>query len=414
MADVQLDGVTSDPVAMGWMVGAPPPLDKRILAARADHMRFPMIRWSYSNMRSFAATANVAASGTGTPFPRNLRPDLAALRFTPLGAGEDMTFEQSLIRNYTDGILVLHRGEVVFERWFGVTGPLTRHIAFSVTKSFVGTLLEMLVGEGRIDLSARVDSVIPELASSGFGNATIGQVHAMTTALDYSEDYTDPNSGVGAYSNALGLTPRPAGYTGPNNLWDYLATVPGAGSKGAVGNHGERFVYRTPNTDVLAWIISRAEGKPLHQVLSQRLWQPLGMLGDADLMVDEAGSPFAGGGLNLRLEDLARFGEALRLDGAGVIPEADVARIRSGGYPARFDPVTYPHLPGWSYGSQWWHSHDNHGAFNARGIHGQTLWIDPVAEMVISRFGSHRIASSIANDPHSVPVWRALADALSS
>ncbi|MFM9934958.1 MAG: serine hydrolase domain-containing protein [Novosphingobium sp.] len=406
MSEVQLDGVTSDPVVMGWMVGAPPPPEKRILAARADHMRFPMIRWAYSNMRSFAATANVAASGTGTPFPRNLKPDLAAMRFMPTGSGAEITFEQALIEAFTDGILVLHRGQVVFERWFGVTGPQTRHIAFSVTKSFVGTLVQMLVGEGRIDLSARVDSVIPELAISGFGSATIGQVLDMTSALDFSEDYADPNSGIGAYSAALGLTPRPASYTGPHNLWDYLATVPGQGT------HGESFVYRTPNTDVLAWIITRAEGKPLHKVLSERLWQPLGMIGDADLMVDEAGSPFAGGGLNLRLEDLLRFGEALRLDGAGVIPEADVSRIRSGGNPAHFGTAAYPQLPGWSYGSQWWHAHDNHGCFSGRGIHGQTIWIDPVAEMVIARFASHPTAANGANDPQSLPAWRALADTL--
>ena len=406
MADVQLDGVTSDPVTMGWMVGAPPPPEKRILAARADHMRFPMIRWAYSNMRCFAPTIRVAASGTGTPFPRALRPELADVRFTPTGGDGEISFAQSLIEAYTDGILVLHKGEVVFERWFGVTEPETRHIAFSVTKSFVGTLVQMLVGEGRIDLAARVDSVVPELAPSGFGSATIGQVLNMTSALDFSEDYGDPNSGIGAYSAALGLTPRPAGYTGPHNLWDYLATVPGQ------GQHGREFVYRTPNTDVLAWIVTRVEDKPLHQVLSERLWQPLGMLGDADLMVDEAGSPFAGGGLNLRLEDLLRFGEALRLDGAGVIPEADVARIRSGGDPAHFNIDGYPQLAGWSYGSQWWHAHDNHGAFSGRGIHGQTIWIDPVAEMVIARFASHPTAANGANDPHSLPAWRALADTL--
>jgi len=406
MADLQLDGVTSDPVTMGWMIGAPPPPEKRILAARADHMRFPMIRWAYSNMRSFCATANVAASGSGAPFPRRLRSDLGKVRFTPPGNACEITFEQSLIEAFTDGILVLHKGEVVFERWFGVTGPLTRHIAFSVTKSFVGTLVQMLVGEGRIDVSARVDSVIPELAPSGFGSATIEQVLNMTTALDFSEDYGDPNSGIGAYSAALGLTPRPASYTGPRNLWDYLTSVPGQ------GRHGEAFVYRTPNTDVLAWIITRTEGKPLHQVLSERIWQPLGMIGDADLMVDEAGSPFAGGGLNLRLEDLARFGEALRLDGAGVIPQADVARIRGGGNPAHFDPVAYPQLSGWSYANQWWHSHDNHGCFSGRGIHGQTIWIDPVGEMVIARFASHPTAANGANDAYSLPAWRALADAL--
>ena len=408
MAGEVLDGVTSDPVAMGWMVGAPPPSEKRILAARADHMRFPMIRWSYSNMRSFCPTARVAAGGEGTPFPRALRADLGSVRFTPLGAETEISFEESLLSAFTDGILVLHRGEVVFEKWFGVTGPETRHIAFSVTKSFVGTLVQMLVGEGRIDLAAPITSVLPELAPSGFGSAAIGQVLHMTTALDFSEEYGNPNSGIGAYSAALGLTPRPASYTGPHNLWDYLTTVAGAGT------HGEQFVYRTPNTDVLAWLITRAEGKPFTQVLSERLWQPLGMLGDADMIVDEVGSPFAGGGLNLRLEDLARFGEALRLGGLGVIPEADIDRMRQGGDPDRFHKAAYPLLSGWSYGSQWWHAHDNHGCFSARGIHGQTLWIDPLAEMVIARFASHPTAANGANDPHSLPAWRALADTLNA
>lgn len=406
MAGEVLDGVTSDPVTMGWMVGAPPPPEKRILAARADHMRFPMIRWSYSNMRSFCPTARVAAGGAGVPFPRALRDDLGDVRFTPLGSGEETTLAQSLLSAFTDGILVLHKGTVVFEKWFGVTGPETRHIAFSVTKSFVGTLVQMLVGEGRIDLAEPVSSVIPELTPSGFGSATIGQVLHMTTALDFSEEYGNPNSGIGAYSAALGLTPRPASYTGPHNLWDYLTTVPGAGT------HGEQFVYRTPNTDVLAWIITRVEGKPFTQVLSERLWQPLGMLGDADIIVDEAGAPFAGGGLNLRLEDLARFGEALRLGGLGVIPADDVARIRQGGDPDRFHKAAYPLLAGWSYGSQWWHAQDNHGCFSARGIHGQTLWIDPASELVIARFASHPTAANGANDPHSLPAWRALAEAL--
>ena len=406
--DTMLDGITSDPVTMGWMQGVPPLPEHQILGARADHMRFPMIRWSYSNMRSFAPTARVAASGAGRPFARRLRDDLADVSFMPLGGHQTTTFGQTLTDAYTDGIIVLHRGEVVFERWFGVTTPETCHIAFSVTKSFVGTLAQILIAEGRLDPAELVGNVVPELATSGFGSATIGQVMDMTTALDFSEDYADPNSGIGAYSAALGLTPRAPGYHGPRDLWSYAATVAGAGA------HGDGFVYRTPNTDVLAWIVSRTEGRPLHQILSDRLWRPLGMIGDADLMVDELGSPFAGGGLNLRLEDLARFGEALRLGGAGVIPEAAVASIRSGGDPAKFDAAAYPLLTGWSYGSQWWHSHNEHGAFSARGIHGQTLWIDPQAEMVVARFASHPVAANGANDPLSLPAWRALAEALTS
>lgn len=406
MAGELLDGVTSDPVRMGWMQGFPPSADKLLLAARADHMRFPMIRWSYSNMRQFVPSRRVAAAVGAKPFARALRDDLGQVRFVPLGADAPVTLEQSLTDAFTDAIMVLHRGEVVFERWFGVTGPETRHIAFSVTKSFVGTLAEMLVEEGRIDPDATVDSILPELHGSGFADATIRQVMDMTTALDFSEDYADPNSGIGAYSAALGLTPRPAGYAGPGDLASYLPTIAKA------GEHGQGFTYRTPNTEVLAWIIARIEGAHFADVLSSRLWQPLGMLGDADLIVDQAGTAFAGGGLNLRLEDLARFGEAMRLGGLGVIAEGVVERVRRGGDPALFDTARYPQLPGWSYGSQWWHAHTNSGCFSARGIHGQTLWIDPVAEMTIARFASHPTAANGANDPLSLPAWAALADAL--
>ncbi|MCH7627266.1 MAG: serine hydrolase [Proteobacteria bacterium] len=403
MAKEMLDGRTSDPVTMGWMQGNPPPPDRRILTARADHMRFPMIRWSYANMRQFLPTVRVAASGEGQPFPRALRNDLGDVRFVPSGQETPIRFEDSLVDAFTDGIIVLHRGAVVFERWFGVTGPEARHIAFSVTKSFIGTLVRLLIDEGRLDPSAHVRDILPELAQGGYGTARVAHVLDMTTGLDFSEDYADPSSGIGAYSAALGLTPRPNPYEGPRDLCAFLETVRPDGA------HDVKFTYRTINTEVLAWIVARVEGKPLAQVLSERIWRPCGMLGDADLIVDEIGTPFAGGGLCLLLEDLARFGEAIRT--GGLLPGA-IAAIRAGGDPGKFDPARYPQLPGWSYGSQWWHAHDANGAFSARGIHGQTLWIDPAAQMVVARFASHPTAANGANDPLSLPAWRALADVL--
>lgn len=409
MADKVLDGVTSDPVTMGWMQGTPPPPDRRVLWSRGDHLRFPTTRWAFSHMRELVPSTRIAASGQGTALPRALRDDIAKVRFVPLGQDEPVTLEDALVSAFTDGILVVHRGQVVFERWFGVTGPETRHIAYSVTKSFVGTLAAMLVAEGRLDPRAPVSTHVPELAASGFGSASVAQVQAMTTSLAFSEEYADPASGIGAYSAALNLMPRPAGYAGAADLYAYLPTIR------ATGPHGEGFTYRTPNTDVLAWIVARVEGRPFAQVLSERLWQPLGMAGDADLLVDPLGTPFAGGGLNLRLDDLARFGEALRLGGLGVIDPQAIALIRQGGDPALFPAANYPTLPGWSYGHQWWHTPAGPEAcFSARGIHGQTLWIDPAHELVIARFASHPIAANGANDPHSLPAWRALAAHLSS
>ena len=57
----------------------------------------------------------------------------------------------------------------------------------------------------------------------------------------------------------------------------------------------------------------------------------------------------------------------------------------------------------------WWVTHNEHGAYMARGIHGQAIYIDPKAEMVIARFGSHPMAANGFNDPTSLPAYHALA-----
>jgi CubicO group peptidase (beta-lactamase class C family) len=406
-----LDAETSDPATMGWMQGMPPAPDKRLHWATADHMRFPTHRYAFSNMREFLPTARVSRGcGPVWALPEASRDDFGAVRLTPLGGGDDLTWEQSLAANFTDAILVLHKGAIAYERYFGVTRPESTHIVWSVTKSFVGTLAEMLVHEGKLDPAAPVSELLPEMKNSGFGTATLRQVMDMTTAIDFSEEYTDPNSGIGAFSFALGLTPRAPGYAGPTDVYDYLPTI------AAAGQHGERFTYRTCNTEVLGWIVARAEGKRLDRVLSERLWQPLGMENDADWLSDSTGMPFAGGGLNITLRDLARFGEAMRCGGFGngqqVIPAPVVESIRSGARAEDFAKAGYTMLPGWSYRSQWWITHNNRGAFTARGIHGQTIYVDPVAEMTLVRFASHPVAANSALDPASLPAYEALAQHL--
>lgn len=411
MPDKILDAHSSDPTVMGWMEGLPPAPDKRLSWSRADHMRFPTHRYAYSNMREFLPTVRVSrGQGPVWDLPVALRDDIDAVRFNAMDDGRELTWEQALAVNFTDAVLVLHRGAIVYERYLGVTRRDTPHIAFSVTKSFVGTLAEMLVEEGRLDPAAPMGDLIPELARSGFADATLRQVMDMTTAIDFSEEYTDPNSGIGAMSNALGLTPRAPGYAGPTDVYAFLPTI------GKNGTHGERFTYRTANTEVLGWLVARTEGKRLDRVLSERIWQPLGMEQDADFLIDSTGMPFAGGGLNPVLRDMARFGEAMRLDGAGgggqAIAREVVARVKAGGSKTEFKPAGYVWLPDGSYKCQWWSIGGNHGAFSARGIHGQAIWVDPVAEVVIARFGSHPVAANSAFDPTSLPAYRAVAEHL--
>ena len=400
MTDPVPDAVASDPVTMGWMQGFPPPPEKQVLWRNTDHWRFPKTRWAFSHYRELLPTVRVAG-GHAAPLPRAIDESLAALTFTPLGSETPITVEQGLLGTYADGLLVVHKGQVVLERWYGVTGPETRHIAFSVTKSFVGTIIASQIAEGAIDPAAPVSAYVPELAHSGFATASVRQVLDMTTALDFSEEYTDPKSGIGAYSAAVGFVPAAPDTTGPRDMWSFLTGI------AAHGDHGQAFTYRTCNTDVLNWIATRVTGKSFATNLSERFWVPLG-LPDADLMVDAIGTPFAGGGLCLRLEDLAKFGEMIRQDGQGLVPPAAIAAIRAGGRPDQFDTPHYPSLPRWSYGSQWWHSHAPDGGFSARGIHGQALWIAPKADLVIARFGSHPIAGNAGNDPISIPMWQAI------
>ncbi len=406
MSDPVANAKDSDPAVLGWMEGFPPPPDKQVMWRNADHMRFPKTRWAFSHFRELLPTARISG-GQAPALPRALDDGLAQLAFTPLGSNTPQTVEQGLLDTYADGLLVVHKGRVILERWYGVTGPETRHIAFSMTKSFVGTLAAVLVAQGRLDPAAPVSAYVPELGASGFGQATIRHVMDMTTAIDFSEEYTNPRSGIGAYSAAVGFVPPSPDYDGPRDMWSFLTGI------APNGPHGDAFTYRTCNTDVLNWVITRITGKNFATNLSEQFWVPLG-LHEADVMVDAIGTPFAGGGLCLRLEDLARFGEMIRQDGQGIVPASAVAAIRHGGRPDQFDSRHYPSLPGWSYGSQWWHSHGADGGFSARGIHGQALWIAPAAELVIARFGSHPVAGNAGNDAISIPMWQAIGRALGS
>jgi CubicO group peptidase (beta-lactamase class C family) len=103
----------------------------------------------------------------------------------------------------------------------------------------------------------------------------------------------------------------------------------------------------------------------------------------------------------------------MRLDGRfnnrQIVPKAVVDDIRRGADRALFAKAGYQLLPGWSYRNMWWVSHNSHGAFTARGIHGQGIYIDPAAEMVIVRFASHPLAANANYDSTSLPAYDAVA-----
>jgi CubicO group peptidase (beta-lactamase class C family) len=405
----------SDPRRLGLMEGFPPPPDKLVVQPDSNYFSFPKLRWTVCHLRELLPTEQVSR-GLGAPVPLEYALEegegIDELTFTPLGSDTQMTWKESFDANYTDGILVIHRGKVIYERYAGCLNEAGKHGAMSMTKSLTGLLAEILVVEGALDESIHVSAIVPELKGSAFGSATVRQVMDMTTALDYSEDYSNPEADIWVYSAAASPLPKPVGYSGPDGYFEYLQTV----RQG--GEHGEAFGYKTVNTDALGWIVSRVSGKEITELLSERIWSRMSAEQDAYMTVDGKGTPFAGGGLSAGLRDLGRIG-LLMLDGGVVngerlFPAEVVERIRAGGDRQAFARAGYATLEGGSYRSMWWLFHNEHGAFAARGVHGQTIYIDPTAEMVIVRFASFPTAKNSKIDPTSLPAYQAVAEYLVS
>ena len=412
-----LSAQESDPRVMGWMQGFPPPEDKIITQPDSVYFSFPKLRWSVCHLREFLPTEEISR-GTGTPVPldypspsefADLRSQIDTLTFTPQNSDKTMTWEESLYANYTDGMLILHKGEVVYERYSGCLEEDGKHAIMSMTKSFTGLLAEIMVVEGALDDTKLVRDIIPEIGDSAFATATVRQVMDMTTGVKYSENYSDPNADIWLYSAAASPLPKPEGYDGPNGYWEYLQQVQ------PEGNHGDEFHYKTINSDMLGWIISRTAGKSVTELASERLWRRMGVEQDAYQTVDGKGVPFAGGGITAGLRDLGRLGQLMlnkgELNGERLFPAEVVDKISAGGDQSKFGSG-FPTFGAGSYTSQWWVFHNDHGAFAARGVHGQTSYVDPTAEMVLVRLSSFPQAQNGFIDPTSLPAYQAVAEFL--
>ena len=304
--------------------------------------------------------------------------------------GETTTLARHLETSYTEGLIVLRDGAVVYERYRNGMAPDTLHLLASVTKSVTASLLGIAVERGQLALADRVGDVAPELAGTCIGDATIRQIADMTAGLGFDEAYdelADPSadSPVLRFFRQIGTMPllpgeEPVGTLGL--LPEYPLAYP----------HGERFEYRTPLTCALGRIVEVAAGRPYVDLLAE-LWAGIGAEADAAIVLDVAGVPFAGGGLLTTLRDLARYGQVHLEDGAGVIPAAWVADTRDGSEETRrafdLDPtLTEADLEQWEeYRNQFWVVRSGH-IYEALGLWGQVCRVNVDARTVIARFSA--------------------------
>jgi CubicO group peptidase (beta-lactamase class C family) len=398
---------TTDPVALGTMQGFPPAPDKTVRLGTL--LKYPNARWGMHHIRELGPTAAVwRGEGVASKLPAAARA-LDAIQFDDAD-GHRTSIADWQRNTYTDGLIVLKQGKVVYEQMYA--GMLARepHALWSLSKSFTGLLAASLIAEGRLDPNALVSSYLPELKDSAWADATLQQTLDMTTGVQYTEDFRDPNSGISQYLYAAGMLAPPAGYTGPRTIPEYLKTVK------KQGEHGTGFIYKTVDTEVVGWVLSRVTGKSYATLLSERIWAKIGAQEDAYAWADPTGTQLASIGLNATLRDLGRVGEMLRLDGRyngqQVLPAGTVAGIRKGGDPEKFKAANMPMRAGYSYHDHFWIPHDAAGTFEMKGLFGQHVHVNPAAGVVIVKLSSHPVGDTRFTHTLDRAAYAAIAAAL--
>ena len=267
--------------------------------------------------------------------------------------------------DHVAGVMVLQDGRVRLERYALGYGAAGRWTSFSVAKSFTSTLVGAAIQDGYIkSVDEPITRYLPELRGSGYEGVTIRQVLTMTSGVKWNEDYFDPKSDVvlsSAYAAPAGQDPVLA----------YMAKLPRETPPGT------KWVYKTGETNLIGVLVAHATHKTLADYLSEKVWRPYGMEQDAAWITSPTGQEFGGFGLSVSLHDYARMGQFILEGGHGVLPadwlaQATVKQADIG-------------APGHGYGFQWWTNDD--GTYDARGIFGQMIHIDPRRRLVVAISG---------------------------
>lgn len=299
--------------------------------------------------------------------------------------GSRASFDQYLAENFVEGLIVMHRGRVVYERYFNGLEPNDTHSWASMAKSVVGVMALELAAEGRLRLDMPLGHYVPELADTPFGRATVQQNLDMQVALAYRPD-VPPDLGL---FTAAGLLPPKPGM--PSSIHEFL------GTPGSVDTpHGAAFFYQNGSTEAVAWALSRVTGQPIAQLVSQRLWQPMGAQAPAFYTVDRQQTAFAADGMSSTLRDAARFAEVVRNGGRvgprQVLAPDAVRRVLStppAANQALLQAAGRAGDGGTGYQNFWWHPIRASGSVLANGRFGQRIYVDPRNELTLAQFGAY-------------------------
>lgn len=277
---------------------------------------------------------------------------------------QDFDTASYMAAHRVSGIMVIKDGEILLEHYGLGRRPEDRWISFSVTKSLTSTLIGAAIKDGYIkSLDDTLDHYVEEMKGSVYAGVTIRHLLTMSSGVKWNEDYTDPASDV-ARAGRIQFEGEKSPILGYMRRLDRALPA------------GQTFHYSTGETDLAGYVLSRAVGMSMSDYLSKKIWAAYGMEQDAVWFTDSSGHERGGCCVNMTLGDYARIGQFMLEDGAGVTPAGWVKEATS-----HLLPVGTDDDDARGYGYFWW---VNGKTFDALGIFGQMIHVDPENKLVIA------------------------------
>ncbi|WP_306204533.1 serine hydrolase domain-containing protein [Actinoplanes sp. RD1] len=367
-------------------------------------MRRPLNEWTFTHMNWLMPTERVACGTDFLPLPTVPVPlDHLTYRFDDA----DHTLAELHRRTFTTAFVVLHHGRIVHESYPGAfAGPRTRMQLFSLSKSVTSMLVGIAVADGHIgSVKDLVIDYRPDFRGTAYDGVTIAELLDMSSGVGDLEIWDVPGSIIRSFERAV------------LNGGDVPAIVRSAPR---TANPGERFNYSTLDAQLLGWVLEAATGQTLAAYASEQLWRRIGAERDAyyGLTRSHPRTAIGAGAFNATARDLARLGLLMahdgRIAGRQIVPRDWARRSRGADLPhlavGALGPSGYDH---YGYANQWWTLGDScFQAFTGLGVHGQYLFVDPVADVVVVKCSAWPTEDDPARDRETITALRRIADHL--
>lgn len=366
----------------------------------------PFNRWAFHHVSEIVPSAVVWNDPAQVkPFEISTSVDLPDFEFE----GKPVNAETFLKDTYTDGLVVVLNGQLLHETYTSGMQARDPHILMSVSKSLLGLLAGILAGNGAIDLQNPVEHYIPELSSTGFAGASLQQLLDMRTGVTFDEDYLATSGKIIEYRKSTNWNPLEPGES-PTDLNSFFLSL-----QKADGPHGGKFDYKSPCTDLLGWVFERATGRRYADLFSEFIWSKLGAEQPAMITVDRLGAPRVAGGMSVTTRDLARIGMMVANDGAGIVPPNWIDDIQTNGDPDAWNEGNFAqYFPGIAmhYRSKWYVMRGESPVLFCLGIHGQNLFIDRRAGLVMAKHASAPEALDTRSELMAIQLFQTFRDNL--